>query len=184
MTDTANSANAGPLTGWRIALWGALLALLLLPAVAMQLTDEVDWTAGDFLFAAILLGALGLGLELALRRGLLLTRRLAIVAFAGAAFFTLWSNAAVGIIGEPEADINMAFTLLSLAAVVGAAIVRLRASPMMFLLGFVAAMQMPLGVLSPWMEPGAVPVWPILVFLTGLWAVPAVLFGLSARDRA
>lgn len=52
------SARHVPLVnGWRIAGWGSLLALLMLPALAMQITDEV--TAGDFVFAAILLGFVG-----------------------------------------------------------------------------------------------------------------------------
>ena len=55
--------------GWRLAGWGALAALLCLPAVAMQLTGEVDWTASDFVFAAVLLTALGTGVEVALRVG-------------------------------------------------------------------------------------------------------------------
>ena len=33
---------------WRPAIWGAAAFLLVLPAVAMQFTSEVNWTASDF----------------------------------------------------------------------------------------------------------------------------------------
>lgn len=39
----------------RILGWGSVALILLAPAVAMQFTDEVDWTASDFVFAGILL---------------------------------------------------------------------------------------------------------------------------------
>jgi hypothetical protein len=51
--------------GWRRMLrWGVIAGLLVLPAVAMQFTGEVNWTAFDFLFAGgVLIGA-GLVYEL------------------------------------------------------------------------------------------------------------------------
>jgi hypothetical protein len=42
--------------------------ILLLPLVAMQFTDEVDWGLADFVFAGALLGGTGLLLELAARK--------------------------------------------------------------------------------------------------------------------
>lgn len=45
--------------GWSLA--GALLAL---PAIAMQLGGDVQWGPGDFLAAALLLGATGAALEI------------------------------------------------------------------------------------------------------------------------
>ena len=51
----------------RIPLILSLALLLLLPAIALLFTDEVQWTAGDFLFAAVLLGGTGLLVELVVR---------------------------------------------------------------------------------------------------------------------
>jgi hypothetical protein len=42
--------------------------ILLLPLVAMQITDEVDWSLADFVLAGVLLGGTGLLLELAARK--------------------------------------------------------------------------------------------------------------------
>jgi hypothetical protein len=43
-------------------------AVLLLPLVAMQFTEEVNWSLFDFVFGAALLGGTGLLLELAVRK--------------------------------------------------------------------------------------------------------------------
>ena len=40
-----------PWNAWRIARWTVAGTLLALPAVAMQVTDEVNWTVSDFVFA-------------------------------------------------------------------------------------------------------------------------------------
>jgi hypothetical protein len=50
----------------RIAL--ATVLILLVPLMAMQVTDEVQWSAADFVFAAILLGGTGVLLTLAARK--------------------------------------------------------------------------------------------------------------------
>lgn len=50
----------------RVALPTAFI--LLLPLLAMQITDEVAWSLADFAFAGVLLGGAGLVLELAARK--------------------------------------------------------------------------------------------------------------------
>src|SRR6476469_9999202 len=53
---------------WPIIGWGAAVALLAAPFVAMQRNAEgVDWSPGDFIFAAALVGIVGGLLELAVR---------------------------------------------------------------------------------------------------------------------
>ncbi|MCJ8191338.1 hypothetical protein [Sphingomicrobium aestuariivivum] len=77
--------------------WGLALALLLAPAVAMQFSDEVRWGPGDFVIFAMLLGLVGLAVELIvarIRSGS--TRALAIIA-ALLGFLYIWAELAVGI---------------------------------------------------------------------------------------
>jgi hypothetical protein len=50
----------------RVAL--ATACVLIVPLVAMQITDEVDWGVADFVIAGVLLGGTGLLLELAARK--------------------------------------------------------------------------------------------------------------------
>lgn len=54
---------------WRLLGWGSAAALLLLPFFAMQAGNrEVNWTAGDFIAAGVMLGTVGLAFELVMRR--------------------------------------------------------------------------------------------------------------------
>jgi len=48
------TGNAGNGTGWRgnhwrIVGWGTATIMLLLPLIAMQFTDEVNWDVSDFI---------------------------------------------------------------------------------------------------------------------------------------
>ena len=97
------TTHAKLLNGWRIAGWGSLAALLLLPAIAMQVdAPGVLWTASDFVFAAVLLGFLGGVVELAVRLARGGQERAGYLIAGFTAFFTMWSNAAVGIIGDDD----------------------------------------------------------------------------------
>ena len=110
------------MTVWRVALWGTLAALLALPAVAMQFTREVQWSAGDFLLAAMLLGTLAALLDLSARRAQGLFQRIGGTLAALTGFAQVWINAAVGIVGAGPNPWNFAFTAIPLL-VLGAAIV-------------------------------------------------------------
>ncbi len=46
----------------------AFLSLLTIPLVAMQFTDEVRWSVGDFVVMGLLLLGLGLSIELVLKK--------------------------------------------------------------------------------------------------------------------
>ena len=71
--------------------WSLLAALLLLPLIAMQLTEEVRWTAFDFVFAGGLLLSLGLAVEGVSRLSAPFRARLALAAAAVALFLVLWA---------------------------------------------------------------------------------------------
>jgi hypothetical protein len=79
----------------RVALTTA--AVLLVPAVAMQVTDEVSWGPGDFVVAAGLLFGAGMTYALAAQRTTHRSRRLAIAAAVGAVVAVIWAELAVGL---------------------------------------------------------------------------------------
>jgi hypothetical protein len=84
----------------RKLFWLALAtaAILLVPAVAMQFTDEVDWSAGDFAAAGLLLFGSGLFYLLLARRIDDARYRLVLKCAICAAVLVLWAQLAVGIV--------------------------------------------------------------------------------------
>jgi hypothetical protein len=98
----------------RVALVTA--GVLLVPLVAMQVTDEVDWSLADFVLAAALLGGAGVLLELAVRKPGNVAYRAATTAIGAAA------------IGLGEADDSPGLVLFGGLLIIGAVALTLRAA--------------------------------------------------------
>lgn len=82
---------------WRVALWGGIAALLVLPLIAMQFTSEVMWGPEDFAFAGILLIGAAAIFELAAWKVRDLTGRLVLAAVLAGTVLLIWADAAVGV---------------------------------------------------------------------------------------
>lgn len=182
MNDTS-PRRAHLLNGWRIAGWGSLLALLMLPALAMLVTGEVDWTIGDFIFAAILLGFVGTVVELAARFARPGALRIGYILAGLTAFLTFWSNAAVGIIGDDD-SVNLFFFVMVLAAIVAGMVVRFRPAAMRWIAGSLAIGQYAVGVAALRMMPGHAVEWGFLSFFALLWLMAAWCFHRAAATHA
>lgn len=74
-----------------------ILLILFIPLIAMQFTDEVNWTALDFAAAAALLLSTGLLCELVLRKVKQLKYRIAFCSAVLVICFLVWLELAVGI---------------------------------------------------------------------------------------
>jgi len=82
---------------------GTVIVLLLIPLVAMQFTDEVNWTVADFVVAGALLSVFFLLCEVAIRKIKNVNYRvLALVAFL-IVLLLVWAELGVGIFGTPFA---------------------------------------------------------------------------------
>ena len=77
--------------------------LLLIPLVAMQFTDEVNWDLLDFVVMGTLLFGTGLVCELVMRKVRNLDYRIGLIAVILVALFLIWAELAVGIFGSPFA---------------------------------------------------------------------------------
>lgn len=77
--------------------------LLLIPLVAMQFTNEVNWTLSDFVVMGVLLLGTGLLCELVMRKVNNIKYRVAICGVILAALVLIWIELAVGIFGTPFA---------------------------------------------------------------------------------
>ena len=87
-------------------LTGIVLAvafLLLIPLIAMQFTNEVDWKPRDFAIMGTLLLGTGLLCEFVLRKVKKIEYRLAICGAILLGFLLIWAELAVGIFGTPFA---------------------------------------------------------------------------------
>lgn len=171
---------------WRILGWGAAAGLILLPLVAMRFTSEVNWTGSDFIFAIIMFGSVGLGLELAVRRG-----NRAYTAAAGVAmlisFLSVWFTGAVGIIGNEAEDSNLLFIGVVAVALAGSVIALFRPKGMAvaMLVAAVAQLSVPF-IASVIRDSKLSAIWaPEVIILTILftagWLASARLFQSAAQ---
>src|SRR5258708_1067640 len=94
---------------WRIAGWGMAGLLLLIPAVAMRLTNGVHWPASDFVFATVMIGGVGLAIEATMRMRPDWNYRLGALATLAAGFLLIWVNGAVGIVGDEGNPFNLLY---------------------------------------------------------------------------
>ena len=174
---------------WRPILWSIPVALLLLPAVAMQFTDEVDWNAFDFIFATVMFGSVGLVVELTVRSSRSLAFRAAVALALAAAFLIIWINGAVGIIGDEDNPANLMFGAVLAVALLGSLAALFRAPGMAIAMFAAAVAQLAVGVIAlvGGMAEGPAAPYDVIGstgFLGGMWLVSGLLFRKAARERA
>jgi len=74
--------------------------ILLIPWLAMQFTDEVNWTLFDFMVAGVLLFGTGILCEIALRKISSIKSRIIACVIILFFFFLVWLELAVGFIDK------------------------------------------------------------------------------------
>lgn len=171
---------------WRILGWGAAAFILLLPLVAMQFTDEVDWGSEDFLFAAVLLGITGLSAECVVRLARNDLTRVAAGLALGGGLLLIWVNAAVGIIGSDDNQANAMYLAVLATGVIGALIARFRARGMVIVMGAIAIVQTVVTLIALIGRLGLPATTPLELlaingFFIALWLASAALFRRGVR---
>ncbi len=86
-----------------LRILAAVSALLLVPLIAMQFTDEVNWNAADFLVMGLLLTGTALVTTVIAERLKQSRHKLMLSLFALAVVLVIWAELAVGIFGSPLA---------------------------------------------------------------------------------
>ncbi len=178
--------------GWgrspaRFLMWGTAAFVLLLPAVAMQFTNEVAWGPEDFIVMGLMLAAACGTLELAARSSDRWSYRLGAILAVLAALLIIWINLAVGIIGSEDNPANMMFGGVITVAVAGAIMARGYAGGIARGMAAAAVVQVVVGLIGLAGEMGAGGAnWPKsligpTIFFTGMWVVSALLFRRAAR---
>ena len=115
---------------WRWARWTVVGSILLVPAVAMQFTTEVQWDLADFLVAGGLLGGVVLAYEFATGPAVSAVYRSGAAVALVASLLLVWVNAAVGILGSEANAANLLYLAVVLMGPAGAALCHLRPSGM------------------------------------------------------
>jgi len=174
---------------WRLALWSLAAGILLLPAVAMQFTDEVAWTTFDFVFAGAMLLGVGLTFELAASRTSNIYYRAGVAAALLVSLLIVWSTGAVGIIGSEAHPANLLYFGVLAIAFSGVFIAGFRPPGMartMLAAAVAHALVGALALAAGWGQLD--PSWPWdIVGSTGafgaLWLMSAWLFRRAGREQ-
>ena len=84
-----------------LAYGAVILAVLIVPLIAMQFTQEVNWSISDFIVAFFLLGFFYIGIELIIR--VMKNKKVKFVLIPSAIIIVilLWMELAIGIFGTP-----------------------------------------------------------------------------------
>jgi hypothetical protein len=163
--------------------------LLMVPLLAMQVTDQVIWTVTDFAVAGVLLLCTGLMYELAARETHPFAYRAAVAVALGAALILIWLNLAVGLIGSEADGANLMYVGVLGVGIIGAIIARLRPQGMaraLFAMALAQALVTGLALIFQLGAPWSPPMEIILLngFFVAVFVGSALLFRRAARERA
>ena len=172
--DAENMTRRGGIP-WRVLGWGTAALLLLLPYVA-----DAPWTASDFVFAAVMIGSVGLAFELIVHKSSSVTYRAGAVLAVVGAFLTVWVNGAVGMIGSEGNPYNLLFGGVLVVALAGAIVARFEPAGMARAMAVTAIAQAAVGAfgLSANLLGGS-----LSIAFAGLWVLAAALFFAAAPGR-
>lgn len=179
------ASNGGVAKGLRWLAWIGAVFLLILPLVAMQFTDEVQWGPEDFIIIGTLLFACAAAVDRATRMTSNFWYLGGVVVAVGTAFVLIWVNLAVGIIGDGPANL-MFFGVVAVAAF-GSALARFW--PRGMALAMVAAALAETGValvtlVTRWgfdAPPGPEKMMALILAFALPWLLAAFLFWRSER---
>jgi hypothetical protein len=172
---------------------------LMLPLLAMQVTDQVVWGLGDFAVAGTLLFGTGLTYVLVARKagnmreaGNIAYRAAVGIALA-AALILVWMNLAVGLIGSEDNPANLLYGGVLAVGFIGALIARFRSHGMARALFATALAQalVPVIALLIWKPQvasveaflGMLGVFGVNAFFVVLFVGSALLFRYAAREQ-
>jgi len=169
----------------RLIAWAVIVMLILMiPLVAMQFTDEVNWDASDFVIMGAVLYVIGMVYELIARRSDKTAYRTAFGVGIAGAFLLFWVNGAVGIIGNEGQPANLLYGAVFAVGLVGSFVSRFKAGGMAVTLFVAAIVQMlvPVVALIIWpppdtsWSPSVAGVFVVTAFFAILFVVSGMLF--------
>jgi len=154
---------------------------LLIPLIAMQFTNEVNWTAFDFVFAWVLLSGAGLAFVFIASRSKNTIYRAATGLTVLTALLLVWANGAVGLIGNEDNPANLLYGAVPAVLFLGSILVWFRARGMSYVVFAAALTQLlvPLVAFFIWqpsIDQNLIKVVAVSSFFAVLWAGAALLY--------
>jgi len=159
----------------------ATILILLIPLIAMQFTNEVNWNLFDFVAAFVLLMWTGLTFVIVTRKRVNFVYKFAVGSALGTAFLMVWTNLAVGIIGNENNPANLMYFGVLGVGIIGSVIERLRAHRMtivLFVTALANAVAAIIAIIAEWGSPynGTLEILMVNAFFITLWTISALLF--------
>ena len=169
-----------------VGLTIVVATLLLIPLVAMQFTEEVNWTAFDFFAAWVLLFGTGLTYKLIAIRKNNSKFRVAVGITVATSLLVTWVNLAVGIIGSENNPANDLFFGVLLIGFSGAIISRLQPKGLALTAFIMAIAQFMVPIIAylvwrPDFDPGVIKIFILNGFFVMLYIGSALLFRSAAN---
>lgn len=161
----------------------ATAAILVVPLVAMQFTDEVNWSVFDFIFMGALLFGSGLAYVLISRVVNSSAYRIGVGVVVVTGFLLIWMNLAVGIIGSENNPANQLYAGVLVIGFFGAVIARFKPRGMARTMWLTAIAQalVPVIAMIIWRPslddaPGIIGVFVLNGFFATLFVFSALMF--------
>jgi len=163
--------------------------ILLIPLIAMQFTDEVQWDLADFVIMGLMLAGAGGMYVLISNLSDKKAYKLAIGIALVSCFLLVWISLAVGIIGAEDNPVNLLYGIVLAVAGIGSGVVRFRSAGMARVMFIAAVMQflvpfLALFILQPELQAtqNLVGVFFLNTVLALLFAASGFLFRKTARE--
>ena len=134
-TETGKKLNALQLI---VRVFVASASLLLIPYAASFITEEMEWTASDYFIVWVMLFVTGTFYAFISRlsSGLIYRSAVAVSCFTG--LFMVWSNLAVGIIGNEDNPVNLVYFILIMVGLIASFAVRFKPRGLAYVTGGMA----------------------------------------------
>lgn len=97
----------------------ATVVILMIPLIAMQFSDEVDWSLADFVIMGVLIFVTGSSYVALSRKMPNVVYKLAMAFAIGSAFLMVWANLAVGLIGSGPHVGNFMYIVVLSVIIIG-----------------------------------------------------------------
>jgi hypothetical protein len=163
------------------------VAILLIPFVGMRISNDWNWSLFDFIVMGALIFGTGLAYVLISRKGGSTAYRFAVGMALAAAFFLVWINLAVGVIGSEDNPANLMYFGVLAIGFIGAIVAELRPHGMARVLFAMAVAQalVPIVALIIWkpqVTSGVAGVLTLNGFFVVLFIGSALLFRTAAGE--